>query len=151
MTADENSEKKLRDEYDILTKHYFHEGTLMLTRNQFFIAVNFGLFTIMGFLSKESHDTQFRIPGLLPLLCILGLTISLFWANMTARARSYIKLRVGRMKEIEDQLGYEILLRLEKEQHQCQKSLSTSTLFISLGFAFAMLWSTLLLLKVLNG
>jgi hypothetical protein len=99
----------LRHEYDIATRHYFYEGELMLKRNQFFVALNLGIFTIMGYVARDENSFGLLIPVTMPALCLLGALISKYWIVMTRRASCYIISRVTRIREIEEELGYKTM------------------------------------------
>ena len=118
----------------------------MLKRNQFFVALNLGLFAIIGLLYKEGTLLINIAPQFLPILCGLGATISLFWTFMTWRARYYIKDRRERLEEIEKLVGYDILHRTKRENTPMVGKLETWILFLVLGYLFVTLWIILLLL-----
>lgn len=141
--TDDPTAEQLRDEYEILSRHYFHEGNMMLKRNQFFVALNLGLFTIVGFLYGKQAGLSNVTPILLLILCSLGTIISLFWTMMTWRASWFIRSRVERMKEIEDTLKYNILRRSQLKDARWYEKPSTWLLFIILGYIFAGLWIVL--------
>lgn len=141
--ADQKSDyTQLKDEYQFLMDHYFYEGGTMLRRNQFFVALNLGLFTILGFLSGDNTSVNFT-PVLLPMLCVLGAFISLSWTIMTWRANWYIEARVQRVRDIEERVGYEIMRVFDKRDAKWHTKPSTWILFIVLGYIFAVSWAIL--------
>ena len=135
----------LNNEYELLTRHYMHEGDLMLKRNQFFIALNFGLFTLIGVLYKENANNQFLAfaPYFYPILCTLGFVMSVFWAIMTKRASWYIIARVSRLKDLEGDLNYQIMTRIQSQKGVLSDWFSTWKLFIYMGIILAGFWVAL--------
>jgi len=145
--SQEGRQENLKHEYDIATRHYFYEGELMLKRNQFFVALNLGIFTIMGFVSPGENGLVLLIPIILPVLCLLGALISKYWIVMTRRASYYIMSRVARIREIEEELGYKtmnISLNLKADAEP-----ATSVLFVRLGHIFMWGWMILFLLLII--
>jgi hypothetical protein len=140
----ENRLENLRHEYDITTRHYFYEGELMLKRNQFFVALNLGIFTIMGFVGRDENGFGMLLPVTLPSLCLLGALISKYWIVMTRRASCYILARVTRIKEIEDELGYKTMNGLLNMKADAEPP--TRILFVRLGYTFMWAWTALFLL-----
>ncbi len=129
MTDDE----KARDQYKVLTDHYFHEGNLMLKRNQFFVALNFSLFTALSIaLGKEMLPPTSL---LMLIICLMGAIMSVMWIIMTRRAELYIDARVKQMRKLEAKLEYKIATALS-----LGKNWSSSRLFMLLGFLFCLCW-----------
>jgi len=137
---------RFKDEYEFLTRHYFFEGDLMLKRNQFFVALNLSLFTILGFLSQDNTASMNYTHYLFPIFCGVGAIISFFWTTMTLRARWYIEARVERIKIIEEQLGYLIMYPHNKASAKWYAKPPTWALFVILGYTFAVSWILLLIL-----
>ena len=124
--------------------HYFYEGDVMLKRNQFFMALNLSLFTIMGFLAQENKTY------LLSIFCFFGAVISFFWTLMTRRANWYIESRVEKIRNIEEQLGYMIMCSFDKKDVAWSAKPSTWILFVFLGYAFVIAWATLFIILILD-
>ena len=128
----------LKHEYEIATQHYFFEGEIMLKRNQFFVALNLGLFSVVGFLISDNNTFSFISPSILIAMSSLGIIISFFWTRMTKRASLYVMSRVNRIKDIEKSLGYNLMQNPPLLSWNSKPG--TWLLFIFLGYIFIIVW-----------
>ena len=89
----------LLKEYELLTAHFFYENNRSMAKLNLYLTLNTALATVVGYGVVNGYPESMIV-----LLALLGLLANVLIAHLIARGRMYMTIRIGRAKEVEDQL-----------------------------------------------
>ena len=152
MSDTDKSESWLKEEYKLLSQHYFHEDNYFLKSNTIYISLNAAM---IAFLRGTSVSSNAR-GDFVVLFAIIGLVSVFIWSLSLVRLRIYKMLIVKRIEELEGEVRKKIQLqndskfsnilhlRSERDGFPFYTNIPSSILILVLPFVFFLIWCYIL-------